>query len=133
MAETALLKEPLTSEMIDLGARLTEALDRAAFPIEASFWLFEEEANTWKLKIASPETAAKGSFVVYRMIGETMDALGLSNTDFDLWNVGLISSNNEIVRALRAEFKDGPYTTPKRLGRGAIRGRYIDDAYVYRA
>ena len=132
MAETTLLKEPLTSEMIDIGARLTEAIDRAGIPVEASFWLFDEESNDWKLRIASPEHASKGSNVVYRRIGEVIDALSLSHSDFPLWNVRLIRSDDELVRALRTEFKEGPYTTPKRLGRGAIRGRFIDDAYIYR-
>ena len=132
MAETTLLKEPLTAEMIDIGGRLTEALDGAGVATEASFWLFEEESNDWTLQIASPEYAVKGSFVLYETTRALIKDLGLSKSDDPLWNVRLIRSNDALVRALQAEFKEGPYIAPMRLGRGAIRGRFIDDAYIYR-
>ncbi|MFN0105403.1 MAG: hypothetical protein ACKV2U_25360 [Bryobacteraceae bacterium] len=132
MAETTLLKEPLTPEMVDIGSRLTEELDRMGLPIIASFWLFESEANDWRLRIASREHQAGGPLAVYKKIDEAIKAIGLSQPKFPLRNVGLIDSKDKLVLALQAEFKEGPATTPMRWGRGAIRGRYVDDAYIYR-
>ena len=132
MVETTLLKEPLTPWMIDIGSRLTEELDRMGLPLLASFWLFESESNDWLLRIASPENEARGSRVVYERIAEARKAIGMSSADFPLAHVSVIDSNDKLVLALQEVFKDGPSTTPKRWGRGAIRQCYVDDAYIYR-
>jgi len=128
MAESTLLKEPLTQEMIDLGVGLLRVLDAMNIPVSSAFWLFDEEVNGWKLKLAAANTE-----ITYHQIADARRALGLSREQFPLDLVSITDTRNEIVRALHAEFSEGPYTTPKRLGRGAIRGRFIDDAYVYKA
>lgn len=132
MVETTLLKEPLTAEMIDIGSRLTDALDRLGLPITASFWLFESESNDWRLRIATPEYETRGSLEVYGKIAEGIRAIGLSQTEFPLRNVGLINSKDKLVHALKEVFKDGPAIAPMRWGRGAIHKCYVDDAYIYR-
>ena len=131
MVETTLLKEPLTPWMIVTGSRLTEELERMGLPLIASFWLFDSESNDWLLRIASPENEARGSRPVYEKIAEAIKAIGLSRAEFPLKHVSVIDSRDDLVLALQAVFKDGPSTTPKRWGRGAIRQCYVDDAYIY--
>ncbi|MSV31202.1 MAG: hypothetical protein EXQ57_01650 [Bryobacterales bacterium] len=132
MAETTLLKEQLTPEMIDIGSRLTDALDQLGVPIVASFWLFESESNDWLLRIASAGNQPGGPRGVYEKIAEARKAIGMSSADFPLAHVSIIDSNDKLVLGLQEVFKDGPATTPKRWGRGVIHKSYVDDAYIYR-
>lgn len=133
MVETTLLKEPLTPEMIDIGSRLTDELDRMGVPLVASFWLFESESNDWRLRIASREKEAGGQRAVYEKIRGAIKALGLSNNEeFALRNVSLIDPHDKLVLALQTVFGEGVVTTPMRWGRGVIYKSYVDDAYIYR-
>ena len=132
MVETTLLKEPLTPEMINIGSRLTEELERMGMPIIASFWLFESESNDWKLRIATPENETGGHRAVYEKIRGAIKAIGLSYEEFALRNVRLIWSNEKLVLALQTVFGEGVVTTPMRWGRGVIYKSYVDDAYIYR-
>ena len=44
MAESTVVKEYLTDEMIEAGAHLTQELDRRHLKIAAAFWLFDTRA-----------------------------------------------------------------------------------------
>jgi hypothetical protein len=49
MAENTVVKEQLTEEMIDSGARLTAELDRLGLPVTVAMWFFYPEMNEWRL------------------------------------------------------------------------------------
>ena len=64
MVENTVIKEQLTPEMIDAGARLTQQLDESGLPIQVAMWFFMPEINEWRLLFASPEVLERGSRVV---------------------------------------------------------------------
>jgi hypothetical protein len=54
------VKANLTSEMIDAGRELLEALDRAKFRARACFWFYFPESDRWRFVVASPEVRSRG-------------------------------------------------------------------------
>src|SRR5437899_1327354 len=57
MDQNTILKEQLTKEMIEAGARLTEELDKTGPPIQAALCFFDSEINEWRLLFASHQVA----------------------------------------------------------------------------
>ena len=132
MVEEILVKEQLTKEMIDVGASLVDELSQAGLPINLAMWFFTPEANKWRLLIASPLRATAGSREIYRRVREAEKRLGPEAAEILRWAVGTVSTDDELVQALM----DDPYLPrdgkPVRLTRSGVRGRFIDDALVYR-
>jgi hypothetical protein len=132
MVEEILVKEQLTKDMIDVGARLVDRLVESGLPISVAMWFFTPETNKWRLLISTP-LAADSPREVREQIDEVRKSLGPEAEELLFWSVGLISTRNEVVQALTADMPLGPDAKPVRLTRSAVRGRYIDDALVYRS
>jgi len=129
MAEEILVKEALTERMIDAGAELTTNLDRAQWPVVASFWLFDQENNRWRLVLASPRVLDDGPLASYRHINEV---LRKTSSPLPLESIAFVSPDDALVQAFRSVYRTNRDLERHRAFRGAINGRYIDDAYVYR-
>ena len=129
MAEEMVVKEVLTERMIAAGAQLTQALDRANWPVVASLWLFDAEINLWRLVVASPAVDESGPLKAYTRID---DALRSSGTQLVLNDITAVSPRHPIVRALASTYATGRDIEGRRVFRSAIDGQFIDDAYVYR-
>ena len=127
-----MVKEQLTPEMINVGENLLKALDAAGVQITAAMWLFDPERNDWQLMFAAPVSAEIGDREVYRKIGEVRNSIGLTSDDFPLDTVGLLDSRDEILGLLRRAVKPGPGISRTRFYGKAFKGRYIDDAVIYR-
>jgi hypothetical protein len=132
MVEEILVKEQLTKEMIDAGARLVDRLVESGLPISVAMWFFTPETNKWRLLISTP-LAADSPREVREQIDEARKSLGPEAEELLFWSVGLISTRNELVQALTADMSLELAAKPVRLTRSAVRGRYIDDALVYRS
>jgi hypothetical protein len=129
MAEETLVKEALTDQMIAAGAGLTESLDRAQWPVVASFWLFDSENNHWRLVLASPAVTREGPRESYRHVS---NALREMNTGVQLENVSVVSPEDPLVQVFRSVYRTGRDLEGRRVFRTAINGHFVDDAYVYR-
>ncbi len=68
MAETVLVKEVLTGEMVQAGRELVELLDKASVPVTAALWFYDAERNRWDLIIASSKVRTEGPRRLYRKI-----------------------------------------------------------------
>jgi hypothetical protein len=100
MAEVTLVKEQLTSGMIDAGAALLRKLDDVGMAPTAAFWLFDAEINEWRLVLASPEVATLGPLAVYLKIGTAIRELPPTPTSVSLSSVVVMESDAELVRLL---------------------------------
>lgn len=127
-----MVKEYLTPEMINVGENLLKALDASGLQITAAMWLFDPESNYWQLKFSAPVSSVIGYREVYRKIGVVRNSIGLTSDDFPLDTVGLLDSRDEILGLLQQAVKTGPGISRIRFSRNAIKGRYIDDALIYR-
>ena len=133
MAENTVVKEQLTDEMIDAGARLTQKLDELGLPIPVAMWFFMPDINEWRLLFASPEVATTGSRDVYRKIEEARKKLGAEAEHVPLSAIGLIDTNHELVQLLRVAVRTGPDVSRVRFSKNVIDGHFIDDALIYRS
>ncbi len=129
MAEEILVKEALTERMIDAGAELTTSLDRAQWPVAASFWLFDQENNQWRLVLASPRVLDEGPLASYRHIHGVLRA---TSSPLPLESIAVVSPDDALVQAFRSVYRTNGDLERRRAFRGAINGRFIDDAYLYR-
>jgi hypothetical protein len=132
MVEEILVKEQLTKEMMEAGATLIARLVQSGLPINVAMWLFTLETNKWRLLISTP-LAEDHPGDVRRRIEEARQSLDPEAAQALYWAVSLIGTHDELVQAILASMPVGPSAKPVRLTRSAVRGRYIDDALVYRS
>lgn len=132
MAENTVVKDQLTSAMVDAGAELTKKLDEMKFPITAALWLFEPEVNEWRLVFASPEVAARGPREVYDRIRQAIDELKEKAAAAPLSAIALMDAETDLVRLLRVALRTGGGVNRIRFSKNVIDGHFIDDALIYR-
>lgn len=133
MAEEGVVKEQLTTEMIDAGAALTESLDSLGLPVQSAFWLYDAQINEWRLIIASSDAATKGPRAVYRSIQEAIDQLGPSAVAAPFSAIRVVEPGAELVRLLGSAVRTGAGIGRVRFQKNVIKGHFIDDALIYRS
>ena len=132
MFEEILLKEQLTKEQINAGARLVNYLLQTGMPIYVAMWFFTPENNKWRLLISSPihDSDPRGA---WSQIDDAKIALGKEIEELLYLSVGGLSTRDELVYDLMHD----PYLPrdgkPISLTHAGVRGRFVDDALVYRA
>lgn len=132
MAENTVVKEQLTSAMVDAGADLTRKLDEIGVSITAAFWLFEPELNEWRLVFASPDVSAKGPREVYDKIRQAIDQLKEKASATPLSLIVVMDADADLIQLLRVALKTGGDLNPIRFSKNVINGHFIDDALIYR-
>lgn len=132
MAENAVVKEQLTSAMVDAGAELTGKLDEMGLPITAALWLFMPEVNEWRLLFASPEVASRGPREVYDKIRQAIDQLKDKAAATPFAVISLLDADADLVRLLRIAIGTSPGMKRIRYSKNVINGHFIDDALIYR-
>jgi hypothetical protein len=126
-------KEVLVDKQIEAGRQLTERLDKAGFPVTASFWLYDSDDNDWRLTIAleAVDQLGVGSRKVYSKIQDILAEDAELNRALDPLDVHLAGPEDSLIRSFRK-------LRQRKLGvmhlKGAVvGGRYVEDAYVYKA
>jgi hypothetical protein len=116
-------EEALVAEDIEAGRRFVELLDRSGTEVKGAFWLYQPDAERWRLVIVTPQ-AARGSKDLYlKAIRE--------KADIDLARVDFQPPSSSVFKALGGLIKvDG--LGAMRMQRNAFNGVYIEDALVYR-
>lgn len=132
MAENAVVKEQLTSAMVDAGAELVRKLDEMGISTTAALWLFELEVNEWRLVFASPEVATRGPREVYEKICQAVEQLKDKASAAPFSAIALLDADADLIRVLRVAHKTSSGVSRIRVSKNAVNGHYIDDALIYR-
>jgi len=132
MAEEVVVKEDLSQAMMRAGAQLTELLIGAGMVVSASLWLYDAEANAWRLLIASPEVRKRGPKEVYGQIRAAIAQMPQGQPGLELMDVSAVDERYATVSLLRHAVKTGENLAAIRFAGNAIRGHLIEDAYIYR-
>ena len=132
MDETIVVKESLSSEMVEDGAQLLQKLDEMGLPISLAMWFYISGINEWRLMFASPESSVTGSTKVYEKINEARRAIGDLSERLPLLAIGVMGSSHPLVQLFRTAVKTGPGISRVRFSRSAVNGHFIDDALIYR-
>ncbi len=130
MSESIVLKEQLTSEMVEAGALLTQKLDDIGVSPVAAFWHFYPEVNEWRLVFASPDVATKGARVMYGKILHAIDDLGEKAAATPLTTVVAMDDRVELIRLLREAVPTGAGLHRVRFSGSSIKGRFVEDALM---
>ena len=126
------MKADLNEKMISTGAQLLKQLGRAGFPVGAAVWLYDEDADRWRLVVA-PHSRAQGFPVPGARLEEAIRSTPGGPRIFTLGNVRALRDRSTLARLLRRIVKteSGDGELP-RAPEGAIDGRYLEDAFIYR-
>ena len=138
MAEEVVVKEQLTSDMVQAGDELTKRLRHDKdFDLLCSLWLYSSEFNRWKLTVGTPIVENSGPIHAYQLI-EGIVGDDWPYPDTPLYEISILRSNHSLVRALRSlgPFPPGPAPTPavkvhKKIRLTPVQDVFIEDALVY--
>lgn len=104
-------------------------LDLARVPVQAAFWLWNEDTRRWRLFIASPLVHTEGPLAVYRVLQENTPG----PEGFTLQDISVVGPNDRRVDLLRKAFQIGPTDIAGiRFTGNTINNEMIDDACIYR-
>jgi len=100
---------PLVNEAKEDGRRFLERLDAEGFPVTAAFWMYFEEAEQWRLIVATPRMTKEGPPHVY---GVFQDLLARVDPPLriklnDIWAV-FPKEKEPIVRIMGEMHRTGP-------------------------
>ncbi len=133
MVEEILVRNTLTSEMIDAGKELIHQLDKKQLSVNSAFWLFDPESNNWKLIIASPEVKKQGPKKVYLEIQKILRKLP-SNKRIALKDISVYRNDDPLIASLgTAITTSSEGISDINLSSTTIATHYIDDALIYRS
>jgi hypothetical protein len=132
VAENTVLKEVLTDEMVEAGARLVRKLDELAIPVTAAFWMLDTEINEWRLFLACPLVQRDGPPAVYEMIYRAIAQLDERTTQV-LFMAISVAPDEELIEALRATLRTEADVERIRFRRNVAGGHFIEDALIYRS
>ena len=132
MDKELVVREVLSEQMIDAGAKLVERLDQSEANVQAALWLFLPEEKTWKMMIISSLVKTDGPRSVYKRILEANKKADESESIISLNDVGVADTSIPLISLLRSTISTGSGIAGIRLSKNTIHGPFIEDAYIYR-
>jgi hypothetical protein len=148
MVAEALVREPLTPEMIIAGGSLGRTLNERLLLV-ACFWYYLPEPNAWRLHLATPLFLTDGPLQLYRRIQKALqeskqEKQGKHGDALDLLDTTVIADRHPLVASIRAAMYNDPEVAPdfhtkgymafehgQRLRSRVLDGHYLEEAYVY--
>ena len=132
MDKELVVREVLSEQMVDAGAKLVERLDQSESNVQAALWLFLPEEKTWKMMIISPLVKTDGPRSFYKRILEANKKAEESEFIISLNDVGVADTSIPLINLLRIAISTGSGIAGIRFSKNTINGAYIEDAYIYR-
>lgn len=131
MAKELYVGKILTDKMIIAGKQFLQQIEVVISPITASFWLYTQEAETWRLYLAAPIVSKKGSRIVYEESIRILDADQEHEYVIPAVCLYATDDNNRYVSLLRMMRLSEKLFEVRLTGVGIGGSGYIEDAYVY--
>ncbi len=132
MAETLLVAEQLTPEMLKSGAALVATLDSQRLLVKAAYWLYLADQRVWRLVIVSPEVALHGPRTIYGRIRAALTKLPSDVSSVESKDIVVVDTKDHLYLLLRTAISTGPGIGGVRFSRNSINGNFVEDAYLYR-
>jgi len=114
---------------LNFGKKITERLRATKFPFKGVLWLYDEEADDWRLVVASDLVDTEGPRETYGKLGEAISSVGGSN--FQRMRITVVSPKSAVFAALRGVFAGVPDVEGERLRNTFVNGVSVPDAYLY--
>jgi hypothetical protein len=123
----------LVTGAIQEGSRLLKALDEAGIDVRSAMWLYDPDADRWRLVLAMPLVDERGPAAAFAHIQRALNQIGPS--DVRLQEISVVSPKDQTIRAVRGLINTGPgpAVSQVRLVQNAVGSVLIEDALVYRS
>lgn len=121
-------QRPLVTGEINAGAELVRRLNEAV-PVEAAFWIKEDDEAPWYLYVASAQIRDETKRSAYGEVLRIAEEMG--SVDFDPFRVKVIPADDPLARAAYDIVRQLPGDRPLRLGPHPFGRRYVEGAYLY--
>lgn len=131
MVEGPVVKDTLTSDMIDAGRALIEKLTVQDLQLSAALWFYFAEQNNWKLILASQIVKAHGPRAMYKKVQSVIHADADELSNLELSDIAVVSPDEMIITQFRPAIQIAGISGV-RLSNNTINGRVIEDAYIYK-
>jgi hypothetical protein len=125
--------DPTTMVGLDVagGAKLIEALDTSKLSVHSAFWFYLDEAQKWRLIIASPYVDQYGPTASYTLIQDVLEKIE-PPLQIQLSDITVVSPHDDLIRLLSSAISTGPGIAGIRFSKNVINNVFIEDAYIYR-
>ncbi len=130
MAEEVVVKDQLTSEMLDAGRALVKELVGVNLSLVCALWLYSSESNRWRLMIATPAADSDGPNKVYSILQEVLASNALRGFKLRLRDIAVASPNTPLVEALRLTVKIPEGSADFRFTRSRANDVYVEDSHI---
>lgn len=128
-----MVEAPLETGRIEAGETLVRELDKKGLQPDAAFWLYDSEAQGWKLVLAEAKLKEAGPKQLYRDIQRRLAELPDEHRPLlTLADIAVAAPDSPIVLLLKTATRTGPGTSGIRFTNNVINGKLIEGAYVYR-
>jgi hypothetical protein len=132
MGKELVVREVLSEQMIDAGAKLVERLDQSQSNVQAALWLFLPEEKIWEMMVISPLVKTDGPRNFYKRILEANKKADESESIISLNDIKVADTSNPLINVLRIAISTGRGITGIRFSKNTINGTFIEDSYIYR-
>ncbi len=127
-----MVTEILSQEMMDVGRELTKRLDRNRLSITTALWLYSEDAERWRLIIASPVVNESGIRKAYQLIQSELRSAPETFRAISLGDISVVEPNNSLVSPFRGLAKIAAPPLGKMLTSSSFNGVFIEAAFLYK-
>ncbi|MBM4340215.1 MAG: hypothetical protein FJ110_11800 [Deltaproteobacteria bacterium] len=132
MGKELVVRDVLSEQMIDAGAKLVERLDESLSNVQAALWVFLPEEKTWEMIVISPLVKTDGPRSFYKRILEANKNADESESIISLNDIKVADTSNPLINVLRIAISTGRGITGIRFSKNTINGTFIEDSYIYR-
>jgi hypothetical protein len=116
------------------GEILIKELDQSHINVYAAFWLYDSDADRWRLMISSKDSdfaSPKKAYIQINDVLESMKSRGIT-VNFSLENITVVSPIDPLITGLKKAVNTVPEDSSGfRFSRSRIGDSYIEDAYIY--
>ena len=126
-----MVKDALTSDMIDAGRALIEKLTKQDLQLSAALWFYFAEQNIWKLILASQIVKAQGPREMYKKVQSAIHAADDELSDLELSDIAVVSPDEMIITQFKPAIRMGGIGGI-RFSNNTINGHVIEDAFLYK-
>src|SRR5215467_4274748 len=119
----------LTESDLSFGKKISEQLKRAQFPFKGALWLYDEQADDWRLIVGSDLVDSEGPRSTYLKLASAIS--NVSGSDFQKMRITVVSPESTLFAALRSVFAHAADVEGARLQNTTVNGVLVADAYLY--
>ncbi len=121
----------LVAPDVEAGKQLVRALDASDLEVKAAFWFYREEAEKWRLYIATNLVKVLGPREVYSKVLQVLKENRISA--LDLSDISVVDPSYSLVTMLNLAFRTEPKDIKDiSVAADAVNGVYVRAAHIYR-